>query len=366
MKGLKITSFKTHHSFGIACLSFGGEDQQFLCTLGFKDDSLLLVWDWNKIQQQPDNRSSYFLPVGGVQLTSNTFSLCSVSPSQSLFSFAVCGEKHITVFSLPSSSSSSEPPLVLETLAIEKGAQDKKDIEKKTVSVCTLQAQSIGLGVFCDATFIDLEYGNDRIYAVTSSGALVWGGTELGNCVELKTPHAYGVTLSKDYVCCGCSDSTIRLFDIDSLTYVATIPRSHAIGSETKFIESHKPTSARQKGKVYPDVACVRMSPNSNYVCCIYSDRSMMVWDISSTKSIVNKKFWYPHSGCIWGIESCHISESSLPQDEKKKAITAGASLVTCSSDGTLRFWKYNRQNPSPFECVGVLPLTKVHFLPFS
>ena len=313
-----LQTLVTPHEFGVGGLSFSScQGSQFIASVGFHEDATLLVWNWSS-----PSSSSPSAPVASEVLTKKSYSIASSDAS--VPSFVVAGEKFIHIYSLSTSGVTS-----------------------------SLSTKEIALSDFADSTFVDVAYARGRLFAVSSKGSLVCGSSELNNCVDLKTQNAYSISISEGLVCCGCSDSTLRIFDINSLTYIGTLPRSHAIGSENKFITSQSPSNARQKGKVYPDIVCNRLSYDGKFVFCIYSDRSTVIWDISNPKKPKHTQFWFPHSASVWDVINI--------EGEKGKG---EASFVTCSSDGTLRFWKHEGPQAA-LECVSVCPVTKVPFLFF-
>jgi WD40 repeat protein len=301
-----------------------GERSRYLATLGYTDDSYVCVWDWANNALAPIAASSL---VGSL----------SLSPlDDSCGSFVVCGKRHISIVSLPNSHTS-------DTVTI------------REAIIPTLDVRALSLGAYSDSTFIDVSSSNKHIYAVSTSGNLISAsGGKIEKWVKLKSPYAFSLSATDGVVVCGCSDATLRIFEAGTLSYLGTLPRPYAIGSENLFIQTKKCSTARQKGESYADVICSRVSADSASVACVYSDRTIMFWDISDTKKPQVSSFLFSHNGSVWGIEA-------LPTDFASSSNSAypNATHVTSSADGSLRFWRASAGHPQ-FDCIGVLPVTQV------
>jgi len=102
----------------------------------------------------------------------------------------------------------------------------------------------------------------------------------------------------------------------------------------------------------YPDAVCCALLPatvtagaaaatKSNMVACVYSDRSLIVWDATNEKSVTRYRSLAHHVGCVWDLEmvpsvtvpplAAKANSSHLPLPE--------GTFITCSADNTIRFW---------------------------
>lgn len=43
---------------------------------------------------------------------------------------------------------------------------------------------------------------------------------------------AHCISVSQDYIFCGCADGTVRLFNPSNLHFLSTLPRPHALGTD--------------------------------------------------------------------------------------------------------------------------------------
>ena len=91
----------------------------------------------------------------------------------------------------------------------------------------------------------------------------------------------------------------------------------------------------------YPD--CIALSYNifDYYLCSIYNDHSLYIWDIKDVNKVKKVDSHLFHSSSIWGLDifSNHYSNSSASY------VPPNDSFITCSSDNTLRIWSLENLN---------------------
>lgn len=196
----------------------------------------------------------------------------------------------------------------------------------------------------CDAEnqdFISVTGAPDdpnTVYAVTKQGTLCSFGfsqRSLQKWVNLKTREAYSIHATEKSIIIGCSDGIVRVFAPKTLAYQGTVPKPPPIHSHLTAASINENVFQSQEGDVADAVSC-KISVNSKYVAAIYSDRSFIMWDISNMKRITKYRSFLSHGGCIWDVDILpEDTESPLPE----------GTFVTCSEDGTIRFWNLNHDN---------------------
>ncbi len=126
------------------------------------------------------------------------------------------------------------------------------------------------------------------------------------------------------------------------------LPLSLFISPQTSL-----PTSSNSN-ELYPDAICCKLSADNMKVACVYSDRSLFVWDIKNIKKIGKYRSFLSHSACVWDID-VFPEEDQIKQERNSnsnsddRSITSVGShtpiafppgtFVTCSADSTIRFW---------------------------
>ena len=83
----------------------------------------------------------------------------------------------------------------------------------------------------------------------------------------------------------------------------------------------------------YPDTVALTYDEVNHKVACVYSDRSLYLWDITDIRKVGKSHSFLYHAACIWGIESYPSSKEGM------KGVLPTGSFVTCSSDDTIRVW---------------------------
>lgn len=97
----------------------------------------------------------------------------------------------------------------------------------------------------------------------------------------------------------------------------------------------------------YPDSVCCQLSADSSKLTCVYSDRSLFIWDIKNPKKVGKYRSFLGHSGCVWDVDVCPdtlpgSATGSTAMDLEQRPPFPPGTFVTCSSDSTIRFWNLN------------------------
>ncbi|KAL8169441.1 UNVERIFIED_CONTAM: Mitogen-activated protein kinase-binding protein 1 [Gekko kuhli] len=104
------------------------------------------------------------------------------------------------------------------------------------------------LGELRNNFFMDVACGRgkkaDSTFCITSSGLLCefnekrlldkW--VELRNTDSFTTTVANCISVSHDYIFCGCADGTVRIFNPSNLHFVTTLPKPHFLGTDIASI----------------------------------------------------------------------------------------------------------------------------------
>ncbi|KAK9765992.1 hypothetical protein K7432_005252 [Basidiobolus ranarum] len=187
-------------------------------------------------------------------------------------------------------------------------------------------------------TFIDAACGRDKdgsevMYSITSSGLLCQfsEGRVVQKWINLQVKRAYSICADDRYIACGCENGIIRLFEPETLRYLGTLPRPHQLD-----VDVTSPGYQPHTEGVYPNVIAVKVTSHSEKIACIYSDRSMFIWDIKNLERVGKYRSFLYHSNCIWNVET-YPEVTHLPSS--LDSYIPSNSFATCSSDGTIRFW---------------------------
>ena len=91
------------------------------------------------------------------------------------------------------------------------------------------------------------------------------------------------------------------------------------------------PSNAR-----YPDATAITFDKSNYKVTVIYNDHSIYIWDVRDINKVGKTHSFLFHSACIWGLEIYPLNS------EGQKSVLPPGSIVTCSSDDTIRIWNMN------------------------
>ncbi|KAL9650432.1 hypothetical protein ABK040_004656 [Willaertia magna] len=299
VSGKKLTELKKEsHLYGVRCLAFSN-DTKYLVSVGEENDGTFKLWDLNACINANNNSS----------ISNNNKAICisgknSRKPYDVAFSpdgnfFVIVGDKFIKYCHIE---------------------QVNGNLEVKSTRCI--------LGNFKDSTFVSVDVLRTKegieFYAVTSQGILcvINENRQITKWLDLKVKTAYSVSVNEEFVCCGCSNGVIRLFEPNTLKFKCTLPRPPSIAQQ--FNQGSKENECQ--------IHCMasRLFDNKQLVA-IYSDRSFFIWDISNTQRIAKYRSFLSHSDSIWDIDL-------LPDSITNESLPFGT-FATCSSDNTIRLW---------------------------
>ncbi|XP_077466843.1 WD repeat-containing protein 62 isoform X2 [Stigmatopora argus] len=270
------TASVQNHKCAVSCVAFS-PDGAYVVSVGSAYDMTVCVWDWKK----------------GSVLASNKVSsgVSAVSFSEDGGYFVTAGKRHVKFWYLDTSR------------------------ERQVNGTVPLMGRPALLGERQEAVFVGVACGRGPsapfTYAVTESGLLCRFDAErrLEAWVPLEAACARSMAAGNDRVFCGCSDGLVRVFEPMDLRYVATLPCPHRLGA------SPGP----------PDAVALTFNPALHHLTCVFSDRSLYVWDVSQPRVAAAVHSAVYHGASVWSLQVCPSPSSSF---------------LTCSSDGTVRQWR--------------------------
>ncbi|KAF7251859.1 Mitogen-activated protein kinase-binding protein 1, partial [Varanus komodoensis] len=207
------------------------------------------------------------------------------------------------------------------------------------------------LGELRNNFFTDVACGRgkkaDSTFCITSSGLLCefnekrlldkW--VELRNTDSFTTTVANCISVSHDYIFCGCADGTVRIFNPLNLHFVTTLPKPHFLGTDIASVTEASRLFSSVTDAKYPDTIALTFDPNNQWLSCVYNDHSLYVWDVKDPKKVGKVYSALYHSSCVWNVEVYpevkDSNQSCLPPN----------SFITCSSDNTIRLWNTESSN---------------------
>ena len=89
---------------------------------------------------------------------------------------------------------------------------------------------------------------------------------------------------------------------MDTLLYIATLPKPSPIGSFTGAPYQYD-ANQEQPDASYSDVLATQYNSQSKSLIGIYSDRSLVVWNLEDSNEVKMLRSHLAHSDCIWGVE---------------------------------------------------------------
>ncbi|XP_057379292.1 mitogen-activated protein kinase-binding protein 1-like [Daphnia carinata] len=288
------------HKFGVVCAAFS-PNHKYVVSVGSQHDMIVNVWDWRS----------------GVKVASNKVSskVKAVSFAENGSYFVTVGNRHVKFWYLEYSRSAKykEPVPLMGRSAI-LGEQRNN--------------------YFCDVGCGRGEMG-DSTYAITKTGLLCEFNNRrlLDKWVELRTSSANCLVVGEQHIFVGCADGIVRCFSPFTLQFVTTLPRTHYLGVDVAKGLSISHMASHPANAKYPDTVALTYDETNHKVACVYSDRSLYLWDVTDIRKVGKSHSFLYHAACIWGVESYPSSKEGM------KGVLPTGSFVTCSSDDTIRVW---------------------------
>uniref|UniRef100_A0A3B3CLS5 Mitogen-activated protein kinase binding protein 1 n=1 Tax=Oryzias melastigma TaxID=30732 RepID=A0A3B3CLS5_ORYME len=287
------------HKFGVACVAFS-PNGKYIVSVGFEHDMMVIVWNWKKNVVVATNK------------VSNKVTAVSFSDDSSYF--VTAGNRHVKFWYLD------------------------HDKTSKGQSTAALQGRPARLKSLMNNLFCDVACGRGRhassTFCVTSSGQLcVFNERTLGKWVELQTSRATCLSVTEDFIFCGCSDGTVRVFSPVSLSFLYPLPRPHSLRTDIdKMCDPSQLFSCTAECR-YPDTVAVTCDPANHCLSCVYDDHSVYVWDIRDISRPGKLYSALYHSSSVWSLE---VYTDGAAEGEK---LLPPGSFLSCSADNTIRLW---------------------------
>ncbi|CAG8573165.1 899_t:CDS:10, partial [Paraglomus occultum] len=295
------------HKYGILALSFS-PNMKYIVSIGFQHDGYINVWNWKQ----------------GTKLACNkiTTKVHTLAFNRTGSFFVTAGLRHVKFWYFDSNGLLSKKPSAQKSL------------------VQVLDGRSGILGDLRDNNFVDAVCckKSDNTYLVTSNGRLCMFTDErlMDKWVDLQVTGAFSLDVSDKYIICACTNGIVRLFEPITLKYLGTLPKPHPLG-----VDLTTQTGSVYHGgghdDTYPDTVAIKLDGEAGKLTCIYSDRSLFIWDIKDVKKIGKYRSFLYHCANVWGVEMIPIRDSSNPSPYPEDT------FITYSADNTVRFWSLDR-----------------------
>ncbi|KAM6225828.1 WD repeat-containing protein 62 [Porphyrio hochstetteri] len=292
------------HKHGVSCVAFS-PSAKYLVSVGYPHDMVVNVWDWKKASLVASKKVS--CEVMAVSFAEDSY-------------FVTVGHHHVKFWYLDSSR------------------------ELKINEMVPLVGRSGLLGELHYNVFCGVACGrgptSGSTFCVSSSGFLCQFNEKrvLEKRIALKVPFAYCLCLGEELIFCGCAGGTVRIFGARDMRYLCDLPKPHPLG-----VDVTKVPPPRRNDVAYPDAIALAYDACNRWLCCVYKDHSIYVWDIRDLQNI--RKVWSDlfHSSFIWSIEV-------YPKFEEWRSCLSPGSFLTCSSDNTIRAWTLESSSLHPLE----------------
>ena len=291
-----ILNYKVH-KFGIDKVLFIRNDE-FILSIGNNEDKTINLTDIK-------NKHNIFIS----RYNRNILS-CDVHDNFMI----LCGNKFIKIYNYE------------QLLNNGNQIRDKNMIEKSHVELGKLKDCSFVSVVIDQNMDINSQIPLNKIFFITYDGYLVEmksTNLTLSRWVHLKTSKGLSLTIWNNLLGCGCSDGLFRIFST-KLEHVCTLKYPPPLG----LINSDKELFYnKNSGYLYADVVASFYNLYYNKLIIIYSDKTLLSWDISDYSNIKLDKSKICHLGGIKAMDYFQDKENNLIK------------IITCSDDKTVIYW---------------------------
>ncbi|XP_063288420.1 WD repeat-containing protein 62, partial [Pelobates fuscus] len=292
------------HKYGVSCVCFS-PNMKYVVSVGYQHDMVVNVWDWKADNIVAKNKVSS--------------KVTAVSFSEDSSYFVTVGSRHVKFWYL-------EPTKKLQI--------------NGTVP---LVGRSGLLGDLHNNIFSGVACGKGKnagiTFCISSSGILCQFSEKriLERCIKLKVTASSCLSVTEKFVFCGCEDGIIRIFNAQNLQYLTDLPKPHYLGVDVTLGLEPSMLFAKQTNVSYPDTSALVYDETNQWLCCLYNDHSLYVWDVNDTRKVGKVYSALYHSSYVWNVEV-------YPEVEQKPCLLKG-SFFTCSSDNTIRLWNMERSS---------------------
>ena len=289
-----------NHKYGIDKILFFKKDS-YLLSIGSNEDKSMNILDI--INKQNIFNSRYNRPILACDVSDNFMILC--------------GGGFIKMYNYK------------KYLEIENNEEtrDKNLMNKSSIDLSKLKDKSfisVVIDKFNENTNSDPE--EKRIFLMTYDCFLVEmksTSNTLIRWVHLKTIKGISLTIWNNYLGCGCGDGMYRIFT-NELKYIGTLKNPPPLGKINTDVEVNE---GNNKGLVYADIIASLYNTIHNKLVVLYSDKSLIAWNISNINNIQIYRAKVFHCGGIKSMDYYNDKVNNLIK------------IVTCSDDKTVILW---------------------------
>ncbi|KAJ3130055.1 hypothetical protein HK098_006767 [Nowakowskiella sp. JEL0407] len=310
------------HKFGVYALAFS-PNSRYLVSLGFQHDGHIFVWNWKTGVKVSTNRIT-------VKVNALTFD------DQGTF-FVTVGLRHIKFWYFDTNSPLQKSKVIEGRFGIMNEHKDSLFMD-----VASKKSENYDSAPFYSETDSEISHpSNSYTYTITDKGILMMfgEGRVMEKWVELKVNGGASLDVTDKFIVCGCTDGTIRLFEPVSLQYITTILKPHSLGVDIALSTGISyPTDTSTSAK-YPDVVTVKADSRSERIICVYSDKSMYIWDVRDPYRTLPAPSSSPTG------ERKRSYDQEFSNDQTSPPLPPNT-FITYSSDGTARFWNFEDNLP--------------------
>ncbi|KAG8448708.1 hypothetical protein GDO86_015686, partial [Hymenochirus boettgeri] len=288
----------------VLCVCFS-TDMKYVVSVGYQHDMVVNVWDWKAKVIVAKNK------------VSSKVSALSVSQDSSYF--VTVGNRHVKFWYMETSK------------------------KIKVNGTVPLIGRSGLLGDLHDNIFSGVACGkgtnSGSTFCIAYSGVLCQFNEKrvLEKWIKLKVSASYCLAVTECFVFCGCVNGTVRMFSAQNLQYITDLPKPHYLGIDVAIGTDPSALFAKQQDSSYPDTCALVYYESNQWLCCVYNDHSIYVWDVNDTKKVGKVYSGLYHNSFVWNIEM-------FPEVGSKSCVPPG-SFVSCSSDNTIRLWNIEKNS---------------------
>ena len=167
-----------------------------------------------------------------------------------------------------------------------------------------------------------------KIFLLTEDGYLVEmipNQLTLNRWVNLKIKKCYNLTIWENKIGIGCNDGIYRIFNLDNLTYIQTLPNPPPIINETL-----------NKNYLYSDIICNLYNKFHNKLITVDRNKVFMVWEVQNNNEIKIKGY---HR-----FENNMIKTIDVAIDETEGIIK----IITSNEENSIIYWNFKINEPFP------------------
>ncbi|XP_053330091.1 WD repeat-containing protein 62-like [Spea bombifrons] len=306
-----LVSEMVGHKYGVSCVCFS-PNMKYVVSVGYQHDMVVNVWDWKVNNIVAKNKVSS--------------KVTAVSFSEDNSYFVTGGNRHVRFWYMETSKKRQSALQVNGTVPLVGRSGLLGDLHN-----------NIFCGVACGK---GANAGNT--FCITSSGVLCLFSDKrvLEKWIKLKVSASSCLSVTEKLVFCGCEDGVVRMFNAQNLQYLTDLPKPHFLGVDVTLGLDPSALFAKQPKSCYPDTCALVYDELNQWLCCVYNDHSLYVWDVNDTKKVGKVYSALYHSSYVWNVEV-------YPEVEQKPCVPHG-SFFTCASDNTIRLWNTERSsNPN-------------------